>query len=29
MSADQWDKLIAWICAIGLVVYFVVMIFWR
>jgi hypothetical protein len=24
MSADQWDKIIAWVCAIGLVVYFIV-----
>ena len=24
MSADQWDRIIAWTCAIGLVVYFLI-----
>jgi hypothetical protein len=24
MSADDWDKVIAWVCAIGLGIYFLI-----
>lgn len=25
MSADKWDALIAWVCVVGLVIYFTVL----
>jgi hypothetical protein len=26
MSSDQWDEVVAWVCVVGLVVYFLILI---